>query len=151
MTKRGQIVAEVLNALQAISTDGGEFETNLGSVIEVWTGIPFKIEDGALVAELRDVREEQDERVSGWHNRHLTMEVLVGTANGVDGIETIRSAIGDVEWCLGEYRKSGGAGLIHTLQLQSNDVSVEQKDRIVAMGRVTFRVTYRTQSFSPDA
>lgn len=149
MTKRAQIVAEVLNHLQGITVEN-EFATDLGLVIEPWTGIPFKLDDGAIAAELRDVREEQDERVSGHHNRVLTLEVAMGAAMGKDGPDTIREMIGDLEYRLGEYRTSG-TSLVFNVQLQSNDIGVEQKEQFVAVGRVTFRVSYRTASFNPDA
>ena len=148
MTKRGSITAEILSYLQFISTDN-DFATDLGDVIEPWVGIPFKLADGAIAAELRDVREEQDERVSGYHNRVLTFEVVLGAAVGKEGPDTIREMIGDIEYRLGQYRASGSA-LIMIIQLQSNDIGVEQKEQFVSVGRVTFRVTYRTASFDPE-
>jgi hypothetical protein len=149
MTKRNSILGEVLNALQGI-TIANEFGTDLGNVVELWRGIPIEVEPGTIAAELRDVREEQDEKPSSYHNRQLTLELHCLAAMGADSLSTVREMIGDVEYCLGEYRRNGSA-LVFNVQLMSNDLGTEQKKTFVAFARVTFRVSYRTASFNPDA
>lgn len=149
MDSKRQLICSAVDArLRTILVSGG-YNTDLGENVFEWRATPFEI-NGLPAMDWRDISEVDSNASTGrdgYHNHALTFQLRVLTAKGKTTANEIREILADIVKAVSVDQTWGGLAI--RTDPVSNEMEVEEAERIIGGITVTLTITYQTKKWNP--
>jgi hypothetical protein len=149
-TKRQLICTALDTGLKTILVANG-YNTNLGANVFEWRTAPFELTDLPGVI-WRDISEDDSNATTGtigYHNHDLKIELKISAASGSVTPAEIRKLLADVQRMIG-VDPTWGKLALRTSPV-SNEIDVEQAEKIIGGITIAIVITYQTKKWNPYA